>query len=89
MLLFSVGSKVKYFETPYYSRHKNESNNNLFWTECIEHLLMYLYFQYFIHQFRELMNDPNTGTKELSLAIRGYGLLAAVSTIDTFSCMCT
>ncbi|CAG2207642.1 PRKDC [Mytilus edulis] len=40
---------------------------------------MYLFddYQYFIQQFRGIMNDSSATAKELSLAVRGYGLLAA------------
>ncbi|XP_076075287.1 DNA-dependent protein kinase catalytic subunit-like [Mytilus galloprovincialis] len=34
-------------------------------------------FKYFIQQFRGIMNDSSATAKELSLAVRGYGLLAA------------
>ncbi|XP_048248370.1 DNA-dependent protein kinase catalytic subunit-like [Haliotis rufescens] len=34
-------------------------------------------FKFFIQQFRNIMNDNMSGSKEVSLAIRGYGLLAA------------
>ncbi|XP_061175418.1 DNA-dependent protein kinase catalytic subunit-like [Saccostrea echinata] len=34
-------------------------------------------FKFFVTKFREIMNDSSASSKELSLAIRGYGLLAA------------
>ena len=38
-------------------------------------------FQFFVHQFQEIMRNDNAGAKELSLAIKGYGLLAAVCSL--------
>ena len=41
--------------------------------------------QFFVHQFQDIMRNDSAGAKELSLAIRGYGLLAAVcADIDQF-----
>ena len=34
-------------------------------------------FVFFLRQFRKIMEDPASGSKELSIAIRGYGYLAA------------
>lgn len=36
-------------------------------------------FQFFVRTFREIMSDEKASSKELSLAMKGYGLLAAVS----------
>lgn len=39
----------------------------------------HLCLQYFIQKFRGIMDNPKSSSKEVSLAIRGYGFFAAVS----------
>jgi len=39
----------------------------------------YYCFQFFVRTFREIMSNDKASAKELSLAMKGYGLLATVS----------
>ena len=41
---------------------------------CLFYLL-----QFFIREFRRIMDSPQSSSKEISLAIKGYGFFAAVS----------
>ena len=36
-------------------------------------------FKFFIQEFRGVMDNPTASSKEVSIAIRGYGYFAAVS----------
>ena len=45
---------------------------------CLSNAIFFL-SQFFVTKFKEIMDDSSASAKEMSLAIRGYGLLAAVS----------
>ena len=38
-------------------------------------------FKFFVREFRDVMDNPNSRLKEISTAVRGYGYFAAVSRI--------
>ena len=55
------------------------------WLISNTHLFIYLFVflvnvsvQFFLQEFRNTMNDSAATSKEISMAVKGYGLLAAV-----------
>ena len=51
-------------------------------------MIIYI-LQYFVHQFRDIMHNESATDKELSLAIKGYGLLAGVCNFSFYHKMFT
>lgn len=42
----------------------------------------FLFFQFFIQKFRDIMDNSSSGSKEIAIAIKGYGYFAAVRLIN-------
>ena len=57
------------------SRYVDTNVHHLFNGQCLKGNLL----QTFITTFQELIDAPTTGTREMSVAVRGYGYFAAVS----------